>query len=402
MRSHWHGLSALSIAVVQLTQTANAADPPFVTDLEIFSSLAPCAATAVTAALNAVTYSTSECGAGESKMHSCICSNSADFAAVSSTLAESVTYSCSAAKEFTEDMSSASVVLKQYCSPDLQLTFAEPERKVAALITDIAEKTNMPSCAQSAIHYVVMNAGYDRCPQDASLWAPCICSKSGVVDDINRSLSSYAKSTCSNNEDATSARQFYSDYCAMNQGTTKFAEAAKPPGDMTYHVTALPQFKSLKSCAQLAVEEIVFHQTADLCPPGPQALASCVCLKSGMFGRVSSSVSESAKYSCGSTNIDDVTSAVEVLEYYCSAADDKVSVSVSVEAVSTTGTLANTPTEDPQSESRSSGPAETGQSDPGSDSGKESGESRVNRTAIIAASVLGAFLFILAIAAVVF
>lgn len=99
-----------------------------------------------------------------------------------------------------------------------------------------------------------------------------MCGKEGVVDMVTDALRSEVRSSCSNNEDVTSAKGFFSEYCAMNKGTTTFAVPDGPPGDsefpreqrsdgankpVSYYITALPQFKALRSCAQDAVAEAV-------------------------------------------------------------------------------------------------------------------------------------------------
>lgn len=49
-----------------------------------------------------------------------------------------------------------------------------------------------------------------------------------------------------------------------------------------------------------------------LCPSGPQALASCVCLKEGMTQEVLKVITSSVKWECSSTATEDVSSAVAV------------------------------------------------------------------------------------------
>lgn len=69
------------------------------------------------------------------------------------------------------------------------------------------------------------------CPEAAELYAPCVCSKSYVVDEISETIRKSVKYSCSNNDDVTSAHNFYNEYCAMNEGTTYFAPPNGPPGD---------------------------------------------------------------------------------------------------------------------------------------------------------------------------
>ena len=66
------------------------------------------------------------------------------------------------------------------------------------------------------------------------------------------------------------------------------------------------------------------QQTNDLCPGGRQALASCVCLKNGMSRLVTNKITSDVKYSCGKTASEDISSAIEVFDYFCSAAQAQV------------------------------------------------------------------------------
>ncbi|KAM0587043.1 hypothetical protein ACHAPN_009231 [Verticillium nonalfalfae] len=61
-------------------------------------------------------------------------------------------------------------------------------------------------------------------------------------------------------------------------------------------------------------------------PPGdsPQAIASCVCIKEGMLHKVYESMTARAGINCGFTNKEPMYSAIDVLNYYCSAAENKV------------------------------------------------------------------------------
>ncbi|KAM0563759.1 hypothetical protein ACHAPJ_001491 [Fusarium lateritium] len=71
------------------------------------------------------------------------------------------------------------------------------------------------------------------------------------------------------------------------------------------------------------------EQSSWLCGDGPQELASCVCIKSGMSKIISSSLTERVKDYCDSTRIANVTSAIDVFRYYCSAAESLVVATVS-------------------------------------------------------------------------
>ena len=93
---------------------------------------------------------------------------------------------------------------------------------------------------------------------------------------------------------------------------------------MSYYITDLPQYSSLAPCARDGLSYGVFANTYSLCPEGPQALASCACIKDGMSNFVSSVITSSVKYECSSTNTADISSALAVWNLYCSAARKEV------------------------------------------------------------------------------
>ncbi|KAF7549477.1 hypothetical protein G7Z17_g6364 [Cylindrodendrum hubeiense] len=330
---HLHGLALVALTVLATLSTAT--DIVYVTDLEIYTLLAPCVASAISYDVFTLTYSTSVCGDSESALQSCVCSNSARFNDISSSISSDVAYSCGSSA--TDDLWSASKVIDQYCNQeDMTVTFSSPTANIVhAYITDLPEMAYMPPCAQSAVSEAVMGAGAYNCPQAAELFAPCVCSKSEVVSSVSDVLRKSVKYSCSNNQDLTTAQSFYNEYCAMNQGTTAFATPKGPPGDMTYYITALPQFKSLRDCAQSAVSYAILSQTAWLCGSGPQELASCACIKSGMSNYLSSVLTSEVKWSCDNTATADVTSAVAVWDYYCSAAESKVVATVAESVAAT-------------------------------------------------------------------
>jgi len=64
--------------------------------------------------------------------------------------------------------------------------------------------------------------------------------------------------------------------------------------------------------------------SSQFCPEGPQAMASCACIKSGMSAMASSLMSSSVKFYCESTASEDVVSVLSVFDFYCSAARKEV------------------------------------------------------------------------------
>ncbi|RBQ73415.1 hypothetical protein FVER53590_04259 [Fusarium verticillioides] len=320
---HLHGLSWIGLLGLAVLTTAK--DVSYVTDLEIFTYLAPCVSSAISYNVGMQTYSTM-CGDSETELQKCICSTRMDE--VASSISTDIEYSCGSSA--TEDLSSVSKLMKKYCNQEEHITFFSPTKNIVeAYITDLPELAYLPPCAQSGLSYAVVNIGSSRCPEAAELNAPCVCSKKDVVKDITSTLKSAVKYSCSNNGDVTSAQNFYSEFCQMNDGTTSFAPPKGPPGDMSYYITAMPHFKSLDKCAQSGIASAVMEQSSWLCGDGPQELASCICIKSGMSKMISSSLTERVKDYCDSTHIANVTSAIDVFRYYCSAAESLVVATVS-------------------------------------------------------------------------
>ena len=69
----------------------------------------------------------------------------------------------------------------------------------------------------------------ERCPEDASLYNPCVCTK--LYSEVTSAISSDVKASCSNSEDVTAAQQFFDEYCDLGRGTSSFAAQKGPPGD---------------------------------------------------------------------------------------------------------------------------------------------------------------------------
>ncbi|KAL7929538.1 hypothetical protein V8C35DRAFT_315494 [Trichoderma chlorosporum] len=405
----------LSIASAMLFAAIANADLDYVTDLDIYSLLAPCASDAISYNIATLTYGTL-CGDSETELQSCACSNTEQFNSITASISRDIVASCGTTA--TDDQQSASSVIKKYCNQDLPITFSTPTTNlVQAYITDLSQINYLPQCAQSALSEAVMGDNAYNCPQAASLFAPCVCGKGGIPSAISDVISKSVRYSCSNGGDISAAEDFYNEYCAMNNGTTTFTQPPGPPGDMTYHITALPQFKSLRSCAQSGVASAILDQTDFYCATGPQALASCVCIKSGMSDRILSTLTSNVKWNCDNTATADVSSAMDVFAFYCSAAEDEVVASITDTATETyphptnrVSSFPTSPSETGAKSSSGSGGSDKGGSKPdqggkdgsSSDESNSPGSNSVNKTAIIAACVLGGVVLIGVIAAVAF
>ncbi|KAK8150479.1 hypothetical protein G3M48_001687 [Beauveria asiatica] len=353
---------------------------------------APCVTSAVT---NAYLWEqdTTACGSEPTKLQSCICTNSAELNKMTQSISSAVSSRCG--KQADDDQTSAARLVDKYCHPDKTITFATPTTNIIpGVMSDVAAISSLPPCVQSGLSAAVNAAAYDGCPTVANMWAPCACSKKNVVDQINASLGQEVRKSCSNADDVTLASNFYTQFCAMNEGTTSFGAMPGPPGDMSYYITALPQFTSLRPCAQTGIVEAVMSQSKYLCAAGPQALASCVCLKPGILGKASQVLTSSVKYNCDNTALADVSSAASVVEYYCQAAQNKVVATVS-QSISETKATGSRPTSGGSGTPQKTGTANGG-SDQSTDSKSGGGSSGggLSKGAIIAIAVLGALVVI--------
>ncbi|KAH6842919.1 hypothetical protein B0I37DRAFT_418063 [Chaetomium sp. MPI-CAGE-AT-0009] len=405
------GQTRLSGAVLALAvASARAAEILYVTDMPAYEALAPCAKSALLYNVQSQTYDA--CPPAVSELQSCVCTKNNNFRSISSQISASISNYCGSTA--SEDQSSAQSVFNAYCDPILSVSFPSPTA-VSVYITDIPEYEYLPACAKSAIRYGVGTMTYDRCPTDAPALASCACKKNQNSLVVSQVINSEAKSSCSGRSvDVSSAQAMFAAYCAMNDGTTKFPVPSKPPGDMTYYITDLPGYSSLAPCAASGLEYAVQSQMNDLCPSGPQALASCVCLKEGMTMEVLKVITSSVKWECSSTATEDVSSAVAVFNYYCSAAEAKVTaagVSNSIEqSYPATRAITNGPQETGNGNSGNGGNGDNnnnsnnngGGGSDGSTQGGDDESSSGTNTGVIVGAVVGVIGGLALIGAIVF
>ncbi|KAK4190829.1 hypothetical protein QBC35DRAFT_460791 [Podospora australis] len=310
-----------TVAVLLLSvASVRAAEVVYITDLSIYSDLAPCAQSAIRYNVQSQTYD--KCPAAVTGLQSCVCTKNNNMASISAQLSTSISYSCGATA--SEDQSSAQVVLNAYCNQATTAAFPAPTA-VSVYLTDIPEVDYLAPCAKSALRYAMSSMTYAKCPSAAPALASCVCKKNQNSLLVSQIINSSAKYSCSGlTADVSSAQAMFSAYCGLNAGTSNFPKPSNPPGDMSYYITDLPQYSSLAPCAASAIRYVINSQTYALCPNGPQALASCVCLKDGMTAGILKELTSSVKYSCASTASEDIKSAVDVYNYYCSAARSEV------------------------------------------------------------------------------
>ncbi|KAI0973414.1 hypothetical protein F4678DRAFT_426651 [Xylaria arbuscula] len=370
------------LALVGLGVAVVATEVVYVTDLEIFTVLAPCAQDAVSGIIDYETVS--HCPSGASALQSCICSKNGggNSASISYAISASIDYTCGSTA--TDDQASAATVLAGYCNQNFITSFAGPSYTVSNYIIDLSAYNDLAPCAGSALEQVVQGMTWDRCPEDASLLATCACDKNQnsqwASDQLTSSVSFYCNG---HSEDITSAQGVFSGYCGLVNGTTSFPQTSEAPGDVDYYITALPEFKALARCAQSAVSNNVLSQTEYLCPSGPRALASCACLRKDMTGSISSLITSDARYYCGTTAADDISSALNVWDIYCSAAKGLTTPAGVTGAATDAASTA-------QTESRTNGAHQT--STPGSgnaSNGTTSNVTSMSNTGVIAGAVVG-------------
>ncbi|TLS23962.1 hypothetical protein PpBr36_08595 [Pyricularia pennisetigena] len=365
-----------------------------VTDLRIFSSLAPCAASAIS--LHIMSQTSSNCPQAATELQECVCTKNSQLAAISSAMSLSVSDNCGSTA--TDDQTSAASVLSAYCAqktPSAMPTLRPPEFPVSQYITDFVEFEQLAPCASSALSYAVQSMTNTYCPRDPVGLAMCACQRNQNSQSISRVIDSSVRYSCaSHSADMTSAQGMFSAYCKMaDSGTTAFPVPSPPPGDMSYFVTALPQFKSLASCAQHVVSFAISSQISQYCPQGVQALASCVCIKESMSSSVSSSISSNVKFSCSTTANQDLTSALSVFGFYCSAARGQVKATGISESIAQSYPPAQT--------GSNSGQPGPGQSGAAGQDGSVDGGSGPN-TGIIAGAVVGSVVLLLLTGVAVF
>lgn len=165
-----------------------------------------------------------------------------NIAAIATGVSSSVSYSCGSTA--TDDQSSAATVLSAYCNQNAMPTFAPPSITVTNYISDVPEFQHLARCAKGALEYAVQSMTYSYCPPEASNLATCACMKNQNSLRISQIINSSVRYSCTSHmADVTSAQAMFAAYCNMAvSGISNFPQPSPPPGDMSYYITALPQF----------------------------------------------------------------------------------------------------------------------------------------------------------------
>ncbi|OBT61189.1 hypothetical protein VE03_09432 [Pseudogymnoascus sp. 23342-1-I1] len=290
-----------------------------ITDLPDFSSMAPCAQSAVSYAVASLTYDA--CPSDVAALQSCACTKGNIAADVQKSISTSVASRCGTTA--SEDFVSASQMFNQYCSPGTKVTTkAANPNALAVYITDLPAYSYLAPCAQSAVSYAVQGMTYTICPEGPSALNSCACTKNQNSFVASSSIVDAVQSSCgsTHSADISSAQAVLAGYCMLGSGVTSFPAPSNAVGKMTYYITDMPIYSSLASCAQEAVEYALATLTYSLCPAEAGPLASCACIKDSNSLQVSKILTDSVKYECSETATEDITSAMEVYNAYCSAA----------------------------------------------------------------------------------
>lgn len=290
-----------------------------INDLPNFSSLAPCAQSAVSYVVDYLTYYA--CPSDVAALQSCACTKGNLAADVQKSIFTSVGSRCGTTA--SEDFASASEMFNQYCSPGAPVTTkAANPNALAVYITDLPAFSYLAPCAQSAVSYAVQSMTYALCPEGPSELNSCVCTKNQNSFVASSSLVSAVQYTCgsTHSADISSAQAVLAGYCKLGSGVTSFPLPSNAVGKMTYYITDMPIYSSLAPCAQDAVHDALTTLTYSLCPAEAGPLASCACIKDSNSLQVSKILTDSVKYECSETAAEDIASAMAVYNAYCSAA----------------------------------------------------------------------------------
>ncbi|KAE8442365.1 hypothetical protein EG329_003436 [Mollisiaceae sp. DMI_Dod_QoI] len=312
-----------------------AIDLVYVTDLPVFSALAPCAQFAVSYEVQQLTRE--QCPAAVTALESCACTQDQNSAAISSSISSQVLYTCG--NTASDDLTSASIVFSAYCNQGGPVSTQPPGPTVTQYITDLPAYSELAPCASNALSYLVMGMTRSDCNTlGPSALASCVCTKNQNSLAASESLNTQIKYSCgsTHSADITSAQAVLAGYCGLANGTSSFPTPSYLPGSVSYYITALPQYNSLASCAQEALSAPVHAQMYSDCPSNPQALVSCLCVKDSNSAMMTSQISGSASFFCGSTASANMASALSVFDFYCSVGKGLATLSEQLPAVVTT------------------------------------------------------------------
>jgi hypothetical protein len=216
-------------------------------------------------------------------------------------------------------------VFSNYCNQGASNPFPPITNGITQYPWDLAAYSELGPCASNAFSAVLGDLTGVDCPPAASALVSCACLKNQNALAVSASLNTVIGFSCgtTHTADVSSAQAVFAGYCGLNNGTSNFPTPSALAGSLTYYITDLPQFSSLAPCAGSAVSENVLYALTQAfngdCPSDPTQLVSCACVKDGNFGWVSTNIISGVSFSCGTTATADISSALAVFSYYCSA-----------------------------------------------------------------------------------
>jgi hypothetical protein len=89
---------------------------------------------------------------------------------------------------------------------------------------------------------------------------------------------------------------------------------------LTEYINGISAISTIGQCASSGLVSVVDSLTTSLCAAPPTALVSCACFKNGNSAMVSAAISSTVAQSCGTTDIAQITGALDVFSTYCSMA----------------------------------------------------------------------------------
>jgi hypothetical protein len=217
-----------------------AVDIVYITDLPAFSLLAPCAAGAVSEAVQGLTENL--CPGAVTALEYCACTQDQKSAQIASTISSQVLNTCSSTA--SDDVHSASAVFSVYCNQgENSAPFPPITNGVTQYISDLPAYTDLGPCAGDALSNVLAELTELRCPPAASALVSCACLKNQnsllVSENINTQVLNSCAST--HTQDVSSAQAVFAGYCGLNNGTSSFPTISQLPGSLTYYITAMTE-----------------------------------------------------------------------------------------------------------------------------------------------------------------
>lgn len=143
----------LTVRLAVMAALATAAEVVYVTDLPLYTQLAPCAASAVGYILQSQT--STNCPEAVSALQGCICTKNSNFASISKAVSSSVSANCGGTA--SEDQASVQTVLSAYCNQETVVSFPKPSVTVSQYITELAAIGDLAPCASSGLAYAVQS-----------------------------------------------------------------------------------------------------------------------------------------------------------------------------------------------------------------------------------------------------